>query len=210
MQNTKQYALPVLIIVLLAVLAAVAGPHRIDQWFGYVIAPMATAILWKPPVPFFNHMPLVVIVLFGGAVFFTFRFRFINFRAFRHAIDVLRGKFDNPDDPGEVTHFQALMSALSATVGLGNIAGVAIAVSVGGPGAVFWMMMTALFGMTSKFTEISLGMLYRQIDENGEVMGGPMVYLRDGIAALKPSSKGVRGYAAPLRARARRVSTHPQ
>jgi Na+/alanine symporter len=189
MKQTQKYAIPVVFIVILAALAAIAGPHTIDQWFGYIIAPLAAVLLWHPPLPFIEKMPLVVIVLFGGAVFFTLRFKFINFRAFTHSFHVLRGKYDNPDDPGEVSHFQALMSALSATVGLGNIAGVAIAVSVGGPGAIFWMMVTALFGMTSKFTEISLGMLYRHIDEDGEVTGGPMVYLKDGLVDLSPKLK---------------------
>ena len=189
MKHAQKYAIPVIFITILAALAAIAGPHNVDQWFGAVVKPMAMVLMWKPPLPILEKMPLVVLVLFFGAVFFTFRFRFINFRAFRHAYDVVRGKYDNPDDPGEVTHFQALTAALSATVGLGNIAGVAIAVSVGGPGAIFWMMATAIFGMSSKFTEISLGMLYREIDENGEVTGGPMVYLRDGLAELNPKYK---------------------
>lgn len=189
MKDTARFVIPVIFIVVLAALASVAGPHSIDQWFGYVVAPMEAVLMWKPPLPLLEKVPLVVMVLFGGAIFFTFRFKFINIRAFKHAINVLRGKFDNPDDPGEVTHFQALASSLSATVGLGNIAGVAIAVSVGGPGAIFWMMMTAFFGMSSKFTEISLGMMYRDIDEDGEVTGGPMVYLRDGLAALSPKYK---------------------
>lgn len=189
MKNTSKFVIPIIFILTLAVLAAVAGPHQINQWFGYVVAPLGAVLMWRLPLPVLREMPLVVLVLFGGAVFFTFRFRFINFRAFPHAIAVLRGKYDNPDDPGEVTHFQALTSALSATVGLGNIAGVAIAVSMGGPGAIFWMMITAIFGMSSKFTEISLGMLYREIDEDGEVTGGPMVYLRDGLAELNPKYK---------------------
>ena len=92
-----------------------------------------------------------------------------------------RGIYDNPNEPGEVSHFQALTTALSATVGLGNIAGVAVAISIGGPGATFWMIVAGLLGMSSKFTECTLGVKYRKIDENGVVSGGPMYYLRDGL-----------------------------
>jgi AGCS family alanine or glycine:cation symporter len=107
---------------------------------------------------------------------------FINLRGLGHAIAVTRGDYDSPDDPGEISHFQALSSALSATVGLGNIAGVAIAVGVGGPGAVFWMIVAGFLGMSSKFTECSLGQMYRTVDANGQVLGGPMRYLSAGLA----------------------------
>ncbi|MEZ4460458.1 MAG: alanine/glycine:cation symporter family protein [bacterium] len=136
-------------------------------------------------------MPLVVLVLISGAVFFTLRFAFINIRGVLHAVQIVRGIYDDPTAEGEVSHFQALSSALSATVGLGNIAGVAIAVSIGGPGAVFWMMAAAFFGMTSKFAECTLGQMYRQVDEDGHVVGGPMVYLRDGLAELGFKRLGV-------------------
>lgn len=126
-------------------------------------------------------VPLTVLWLVLGALFFTFRFGFIQFRAFGHAIQVTRGKYDNPDDQGEVTHFQALASALSATVGLGNIAGVAIAVSLGGPGATFWMILAGLLGMASKFTECSLGQMYREVRPDGRIMGGAMHYLSKGL-----------------------------
>ncbi|MDJ0841955.1 MAG: alanine/glycine:cation symporter family protein [Acidobacteriota bacterium] len=128
-----------------------------------------------------NQLPFIVLWLVIGAVSLTFIMRFINVKGFLHAIQVVRGKYDNPDEHGEVTHFQALSAALSATVGLGNIAGVAIAVSVGGPGATFWMIMAGLFGMTTKFTECTLGQMYRKIDEYGVVSGGPMRYLRVGL-----------------------------
>ena len=126
--------------------------------------------------------PFIVLWLMVGAVFFTLRMKFINFRGFRHAIEVASGKYDDPKDPGEVTHFQALTAALSGTVGLGNIAGVAIAISIGGPGATFWMILAGLFGMTSKFTECTLGVKYRTIDADGVVSGGPMYYLSRGLA----------------------------
>ena len=127
-------------------------------------------------------IPLVVAWLVVGALYFTVRMGFINIRGFRHAIDVTRGKFDNPDDEGEVSHFQALASALSATVGLGNIAGVAIAVSLGGPGAIFWMIIAGFLGMSSKFTECTLGQKYRETRPDGRVMGGAMFYLSKGLA----------------------------
>ncbi len=128
-----------------------------------------------------SPIPFVVVWLILGAVFFTVFMRFINFRGFKHAIDLVRGKYDNPDHKGEVSHFQALTTALSATVGLGNIAGVAIAISIGGPGATFWMIVAGILGMSSKFTECTLGVKYRKIDANGVVSGGAMYYLRDGL-----------------------------
>ncbi len=131
-------------------------------------------------------LPLIVVVLMIGGLFFTFRYALINVRLFRHSILVIRGKYDKPEDTGEVTHFQALTSALSATVGLGNIAGVAIAVSVGGPGAVFWMWFTAFFGMSMKFTSCTLAHLYRRVHDDGRVMGGPMVYLEEGMKDVSP------------------------
>ncbi len=126
--------------------------------------------------------PLIVLWLIGGAIFFTLRMGFINLRAFRHAIDVVRGKYDDPNEHGEVSHFQALAAALSATVGLGNIAGVAIAISIGGPGAALWMTLGGFFGMSSKFVECTLGQKYRTIKPDGTVSGGPMQYLSKGLA----------------------------
>ena len=127
-------------------------------------------------------LPAVVVWLGLGAVFFTLRFQFINLRAFRHAVDCVRGRYSQPDDPGEISHFQALSAALSATVGLGNIAGVAIAVGVGGPGAVVWMMLMGFFGMGSKFAECTLAQLFRVTRADGRIAGGPMLYLRHGLA----------------------------
>ena len=127
-------------------------------------------------------VPFVLIWLFFGALFFTAYFKFVNIRAFRHALDVVRGKYDDPNHQGEVSHFQALTAALSGTVGVGNIAGVAVAVSLGGPGATFWMIIAGLFGMSSKFVECTLGLKYRRQNPDGSVSGGPMYYLRDGLA----------------------------
>ncbi len=132
--------------------------------------------------PIVTKIPLVVFWLVLGALFFTVRMGFINFRGVRHAIDLVRGVYDNPEDEGEVSHFQALATALSATVGLGNIAGVAVAVSLGGPGATFWMIIAGIIGMSSKFVECTLGVKYRQISPDGRVSGGPMYYLSQGLA----------------------------
>lgn len=126
-------------------------------------------------------IPLIVVWLVLGALFFTIRMRFINFRGVKQAIDLVRGKFSDPNDKGEVSHFQALTTALSATVGLGNIAGVAVAIVVGGPGATFWMIIAGLLGMASKFTECTLGVKYRRINDKGVVSGGPMYYLSEGL-----------------------------
>jgi AGCS family alanine or glycine:cation symporter len=128
------------------------------------------------------QLPIVVAWLVLGALFFTLRFQFVNIRGFRHGIDCVRGKFSAPGEAGEISHFQALSAALSATVGLGNIAGVAFAVGIGGPGAVFWMVVGGLIGMSSKFAECTLGQRYRTIDPDGHVTGGPMVYLKAGLA----------------------------
>jgi len=131
--------------------------------------------------PIERHFPLIVVWLVLGAIYFTFRMKFINIRGFRHGIELVQGKYDNPNDPGEVSHFQALATALSGTVGLGNIAGVAIAITVGGPGATFWMIVAGLLGMSLKFTEVTLGVKYREVDEDGNVSGGPMYYLRNAL-----------------------------
>lgn len=137
-----------------------------------------------------NQIPFIVIWLIFGALFFTIRMGFINFWGWRHSIKLVRGKFDEDDAPGEVTHFQALATAVSATVGLGNIAGVAVAISVGGPGATFWLIIAGLLGMASKFTECTLGVKYRDIGSDGVVEGGPMRYLRKGLAAKNMGGLG--------------------
>ena len=139
------------------------------------------------------RIPFVLIWLIIGALFFTIFFRFVNIRGFKHALDVVRGKFDDPNHIGEVSHFQALTAALSGTVGIGNIAGVAVAVSVGGPGATFWMIVAGLLGMSSKFVECTLGVKYRNKNEDGSVSGGPMYYLSKGLKA-----KGIGGLGKVL------------
>lgn len=153
---------------------------------------------WTPPPPAQGNFPLILCVMVAGGVFFTFRYGWINVRLFRHAIDVVRGRYDHPDHPGEVSHFKALTSALSATVGLGNIGGVAVAITMGGPGAVFWMWMTALFGMSMKFSSCTLAQVHRRVKPDGSVLGGPMVYLKEGIKEKYPSLAWIGGGAAVL------------
>ncbi len=132
-------------------------------------------------------LPLIVAVLLFGGVFFTFRYGFLNIRMFRHAYHLVLGKYDKADDPGEVSHFQALSSALAGTVGLGNIAGVAVAIALGGPGAVFWMWFTAFFGMSMKCSECLLAHMYRRVGPDGRVLGGPMIYLQEGLRDVHSS-----------------------
>ncbi len=159
-----------------------------DQGVNTVVAPVSNfvaGIVFTPVVLGGIEFPIVLIILLVGATFFTLRFRFPNFRLFRTAIRVVSGKYDHlePDEKseGELTHFQALASAVSGTVGLGNIAGVAVAISLGGPGATFWMILAGLLGMSSKFVECTLGVKYRETD-NGQTFGGPMYYLKKGLA----------------------------
>jgi len=182
--------------------------QRIDQAFTPIVNVMGSILFWDPfastglhdpvvydefgfPVlddngnPIRSNLPFIVVWLIFGAVAFTIFMRFINIRGFKHAIQLIQGKYDDPNTPGEVSHFQALTTALSATVGLGNIAGVAVAISIGGPGATFWMIVAGLLGMSSKFTECTLGVKYRKIDKRGVVSGGPMYYLKEGLRRKK-------------------------
>jgi AGCS family alanine or glycine:cation symporter len=147
-------------------------------------------IHYNEPQPFYfknlttknQEVPLIVVWLVLGAIFFTIRMKFVNIRGALVALRLVRGKYDDPTEKaGEISHFQALVTALSATVGLGNIAGVAIAISMGGPGATFWMIVAGLIGMSSKFVECTLGVKYREQNEQGEVFGGPMYYLSKGL-----------------------------
>ena len=151
-----------------------------------------------------TEIPTIIFLLVGGALFFTFYFGFVNVRHFMTAINTVRGKYDSVDDhgsgnpdlavsgdikgtisdeskDGEVSHFQALATAVSGTVGNGNIAGVALAIAVGGPGATFWMILCGLIGMSTKFVECTLGVKYRDVGEDGTVYGGPMYYLTKGL-----------------------------
>lgn len=134
-------------------------------------------LVWNTP----EIMPLMVVVLLLFGVFITIRLSFIQVTKFRHGLRVVRGVYDDPDDEGDINHFQALSTALSATVGIGNIAGVALAIHVGGPGAIFWMWVTAVLGMAIKYTEVTLAQEYRIKNEDGTVSGGPMYYIEKGL-----------------------------
>ena len=125
--------------------------------------------------------PWLLILLFGGGLFFLFYSRFIPFRYLKHGIDITRGKYDNPLDTGDIPHFQALSSALAGTIGMGNISGVAIAIYTGGPGAIFWMWMSALVGVATKFFTCSLAIMYRGKDSLGHYQGGPMYVIMEGL-----------------------------
>ncbi|WP_179348992.1 alanine/glycine:cation symporter family protein [Winogradskyella pacifica] len=125
-------------------------------------------------------LPLLILLI-GGGLYLLIRSHFLPFRYLGHALNVLRGKYDDPNDPGEISHFQALSTALSATVGMGNIAGVAVAISIGGPGAVFWMWISAVVGMSTKFFTSSLAIMYRGKDSAGEIQGGPMYFIMEGL-----------------------------
>lgn len=163
--------------------AGAASAQSIDQTInetvGLISGPFASFIFASLPG---TSVPWIVIWLVIGASVFTLYFGLIQFRAFGHAIALVRGDYADPTHAGEVSHFQALSTALSGTVGLGNIAGVAVAVTVGGPGATFWMIVAGLMGMATKFTECTLGVKYRNEYPDGTVSGGPMYYLSKGLA----------------------------
>lgn len=188
---------------------------RINKAFEPIASAIGGVIFYSIPLGDGVSIPIVVVYLITAAVIFTIYFNFVNIRAFKVAINTVRGKYDaidhheldktdqlnitNGDNPdtikiegkeGEVSHFQALTAALSGTVGLGNIAGVAVAISLGGPGATFWMIAAGLLGMSSKFVECTLGVKYRDIGPDGTVYGGPMYYLRKGLAEKNRAALG--------------------
>ena len=133
-------------------------------------------------------LPLLILLL-GGGIFFSIYSRFVPFKYFRHGVNILLGRYNDPNDPGEITHFQALSSALASTVGLGNISGVAIAIQMGGPGALFWMWVSAVVGMSTKFFSCTLAILFRGKDDAGQIQGGPMYYIENGLGKkFKPLS----------------------
>jgi len=190
--------------------------QKIDQAFGWLTGWFVQFIFYSIPFSENINVPWVLFPLILGATYFTFYFKFINIRGFFTSINIVRGKFDDlehdADDlkmagdatpggdaietigvegvDGEVSHFQALTAALSATVGLGNIAGVAIAVSIGGAGATFWMIVAGVLGMASKFVECTLGVKYRDIEADGTVYGGPMYYLKKGLNSMGMTGLG--------------------
>ncbi len=184
-----------------------AQEQGIDQQINDAFMPIAVAwenlVLTTIPIGAYN-VPIVLILLITGALFFTIYFKFPSITNFPLAINTVRGKYDELDHhesgnsdmavdgdvlgtikdeskEGEVSHFQALATAVSGTVGLGNIAGVAVAIALGGPGATFWMIVCGLIGMATKFVECTLGVKYRDVGEDGTVYGGPMYYLSKGL-----------------------------
>ncbi|MDB4377702.1 alanine:cation symporter family protein [Akkermansiaceae bacterium] len=169
--------------------------QSIEEKFGPISTAIQEVVFYAIPVATDADgnavkIPWVLGWLGIAAIVFTVYFKFINFRSWKLAFETVRGKYSSSTDPGEITHFQALTAALSGTVGLGNIAGVAVAVGIGGPGATFWMILMGLFGMASKFCECTLGVKYRQI-ENGKVYGGPMQYLTRGLGEMGLGSLGM-------------------
>lgn len=134
-------------------------------------------LVWETP----RQFPWLVALLLGSGIFVTLRLGFIQLRQVRHALRVVAGRYDDPTKPGDISHFQALSTALSATVGIGNIAGVAVAIHYGGPGALFWMWLAAFFGMALKYAECTLSLHYRDVDASGRIAGGPMYYIEKGL-----------------------------
>ncbi|MEM6518759.1 MAG: alanine/glycine:cation symporter family protein [Cyanobacteria bacterium P01_D01_bin.71] len=172
-------------------LAQEEAPTGVDAIFAPIVDVMATLLFFK--IGGENGFPFIVLWLIVAAFFFTLRMGFINLRGFKHAIDVVRGRFDDPHDDGEVSHFQALATAVSGTVGLGNIAGVAVAIQLGGPGAMFWLTLAGFCGMVTKFVECSLAVKYRRVLEDGTILGGPMYYLTRGLSnkGMRPLGQGL-------------------
>lgn len=175
-----------LLPLLLLTTSLPAWAVKADEKINDIVQPMADAIAGVVffPVTIFGgyQVPVVLIWLIVAATFFTIYYKFVNMRSFRHGFDLIRGKYDHHDADGEVTHFQALSTALSGTVGLGNIAGVAVAVSLGGAGATFWMIVAGFLGMSTKFVECTLGVKYRTVLADGTIHGGPMQYLTKGFS----------------------------
>lgn len=214
----KKYLLLLITIMLpFLTFAQESTSEKFDRLFREYTGWFVEGIFYEIPFTEEYKIPWVLIVLIGGALFFTFYFKFINITGFRTALRVVQGKYEDIEkhgadtlygDPtenidhnvfetirddsahGEVSHFQALTAALSATVGLGNIAGVAVALSIGGPGATFWMILAGLLGMASKFAECTLGVKYRDVGEDGTVYGGPMYYLTKGFRERNMSGFG--------------------
>ena len=174
-----------LVAAFTAGLPATAGAAGVDDAINDALAPFAS---WLSRVIFYEvsiagvEFPLIVAWLIAGASYFTIYFRGINLRGMRQALALLRPGADERDGPGEISHFQALATALSGTVGVGNIAHVAVAISIGGPGAIFWLIVAGFLGMASKFVECTLGVKYRIQHPDGSVSGGPMFYLHRGLA----------------------------
>jgi alanine or glycine:cation symporter, AGCS family len=166
----------------------------IESGINAVFDPIASGLSWfvfELGIPVGDTVfPWIVAWLVLAGVVFTIYFGFVQFRSLGLAVQIVRGRYTRADEPGEITHFQALSSALSGTVGLGNIAGVGVAVTIGGPGATFWMIVAGVLGMCTKFVECTLGVKYRDVHPDGTVSGGPMYYLSKGVAERIPGAAG--------------------
>ena len=163
--------------------------EQVNDFFTPISDAITSVVFYAVPLDFLGEgveLPLIVVWLVVAGIFFTIYLRGFQFRAFKHALQLTRGDYNDPRDAGEVTHFQALATAISGTVGLGNIAGVAVAISLGGPGATFWMIIAGLVGMCTKGVECTLGVKYRNVYPDGRVSGGPMYYLSKGLAEKTP------------------------
>ncbi|MEE1649762.1 amino acid carrier protein [Brachybacterium sp. J144] len=154
----------------------------VETIFGPIAAVLSAVVFYEAPI--FGGVPIIVVWLMAGAVFLTVWLRFQPITGLKHSIGVIRGRYTAKTDPGQVSSFQALATELSGTVGLGNIAGVAIAITVGGPGAALWIAIFGFFSMSVKMAEATLGVMYRTINPDGTTEGGPMHYLRDGLAQI--------------------------
>ncbi|PCI07064.1 alanine glycine permease [bacterium] len=174
-------SLTALILLLLSLPASAAG---IDETINAAMQPLTAAIssfIFFEVSIFGSQLPLIILWLISAAVFFTFYLNFLSLRGFKHAFQLLRGDYSKPEHKGELSHFQALATAVSGTVGIGNIGGVAILITIGGPGATFWLIVAGFLGMSTKFAECVLGVKYRQTNPDGSISGGPMYYLKMGL-----------------------------
>ena len=159
--------------------------EAINKLFQPLVQFLDQVLFWDPfamaGIQLPIKVPFIIIWLILAALFFSIYFKFINIRGIKHAVELVFGKYDKKSHSGEISHFQALATATASTVGLGNIAGVAVAITMGGAGATFWLIVAGFLGMTTKFVECTLGVKYRKINADGSVSGGPMYYLRDGL-----------------------------
>ena len=169
------------------IMSSQISAQSFDQYVDTIVGPAADLV---SNIIFFeltlggNSFPLIVVWLIAAGVFFTIYLRFINITGFKHAYELLRGKHPESGSSGELSYFQALATAVSGTVGIGNIGGVAIVISLGGPGAIFWLIVAGFVGMTTKFVESVAGVMFRNINPDGSVSGGPMYYLEKGIGSM--------------------------
>ena len=170
--------------VLAVTLSPSASAKGIDATINAGMQPITDAVagfIFFEVSVFGAQLPLIVLWLIAASTFFTFYFKFLNLRGFKHAFELLRGDFSQPDQKGELSHFQALATAVAGTVGIGNISSVAIIISLAGPGAAFWLMLAGFLGMSTKFAECVVGVKYRKINPDGSISGGPMYYLEQGL-----------------------------